>query len=1127
MADDFKFELEETDLPDVDTARDYLSYEKEYTPEEAAPPKTWDANYLPSNIGPIRDMMTIVRGDAVDDWDDDELQEKYLETMRGFEVGNVLTTTRFFQGMIGSDKDKLQKIGRGIQVYDNMGSAFGEGATGSDKLQAVGDFAQGLILDPANLLGLGLGKLFTGAGAKVAATGARIAAVKALKEGGEQAGKDVFQAALKEAGEKTVAGITQRAAATEATKGIRRLGTKTALKDAGITIAADTAVAVGTELVYQDVRTTTGVQDEMNYSHVALAALGTMALGGVAYSSNLFKGSSGWNPAVRNLNEEADTGAVLRAIIDVAETDSWKSKVARGTQLKDMDAEYWIDLMDNMLPAMEREGYVWVRRSDDDKVSNWLADVMKSAEPEDARIFAKEWSEATGIELPSLDEKGLDFFADSFANKMNESARTMSKASEVARRLGKDNATVGDMLEDAVNGGTDAVGAVPFTRFSPENMWAVSSTKVSKAQNNIIRLIVSNLSTTRLNLVGYGASAGMNVVSDISQAILYHGPQAALYRTLGKTADADEAWKIAKAHVSSQVQRAKNMVDPNTTYDQFLAYQQMRPQQLRELTSVLQGGIEDPSQIAKYYGLKPTDTVAGAKMDKVVDMIQQVNFVQAQDVYTKSQEFLAQLDKKVRIAFDRPLQEVLADPNLRTLMSSKQWAKAEAEAVWETQRAIYSASYKRMGGEFGRGAAFIEDFRNIPYIGLTIPFGRFFNNVVATTMDASGLSLAGKLAGYYPNRSFQDLATRATVTWTAVSMLADKENEYIDRGLGVFESENSKGEVVDNRYTYPLSLYKGLSRLVAYHRKGEEPPANVLEEMKQDLAVWKTMSEVFTGEGEVPPNVAKQFRQYSIGQLTRDLAEANEDIIRLFDEILGSSPDDKVGTDLLSLFASPIVSAISGGTRFLEPLSMIKKAADGMDMKQLDPKDGNKLFNDAFRYLDAFGISTSNVEKIDTVSGARVPQLDKYFGDRSSKLTNIERVLNLVGIDQWSMDERKENIAANNIFAKYHNSFLDQKASELMALDKFRNGDLEMKTQLWSDVKTVAREHTKAFMALKGGDTAIYQKTIDIWKGHSADAIARAMQDVAPDKEMSDLSMNELEILDSYLKSRADFLRLQ
>jgi len=810
----------------------YQEYIQKNEPEEKKP---WDREYLSRNIATVRDTMRAVRGDITNDWDDEELQEKYLETMRAFESGNSVATLRFLQGMVGADDEQLRTIGEGIKLFDEMPSVFGGGATLNEKAQAVGDYAQSMILDPANLLGLGLGKLVTGAGARTVGTAAKLAGVRALKSGGQKAADAAFKRAVTEAGTKTTQNIAERTAKQAATKGLKRLGTKEALKDAGVALATDTGVALSVETARQVIRRDTGAQDEFQVSDVAVTALATMMLGGAAWGTNLARGGSGWTPAVRSLNEEAEPGNILESIIKhVERSDTWKEKVARGTELEDLDGEYWIDLMDTMLPAMEREGYVWSRNSPEDKVSNWIADVIKSAEPEDARVFAREWSEKTGIELPTLDKAGLDFFADTFAFKMNQSARVMNRAGQIAKRLGKevDDVTMGDIVTDMVEG-TDAN---PFfkglSKKLPEGVQYLLR-KSSRIQNNIIRLIVSNLSTTRLNLVGYGASTALNSVSDVSQAILY-APAGYVGRLLGKEGG-DKALKTAKVLKDMQWQKAKNFLDPNTTLDQFLAYTQMRPRQLKELTSVLQGGIEDPNAVAKNFGVNPDDTIIGARLEQAVDLIQRFNFVQAQDVYTKSQEFLYHMDKKVRLAFDRPLQEMFADPDLRKLMADPRWAKAEAEAVYETQRAIYSQTFRRSGAELGRLAAFIEDFRNIPGLGLLIPFGRFFNNVLATTMDMSGLSLVTKAAGYNPNRNVGDLAARAAVSWTFVSMMAEQEREFIDRGLGVFESENPRGEVQDNRYTYPLSLYKGVARIVAYHRKGEEPPADVIEEIKLHL----------------------------------------------------------------------------------------------------------------------------------------------------------------------------------------------------------------------------------------------------------------------------------------------------
>ena len=1075
----------------------------------------WDPQYLAKNIGVVRDTMRAVRGGVVDDWDDEELQDKNLSTMRAFESGNSIATLRFLQGMNGADEETLSTIGQGIQLFDEMPSAFGEGATWADTRQALGDYTQSILSDPANLIGLGLGKLAVGAGAKAVGTAAKIAGVKAMKIGGEKAANTAFKAAVAEAGKKTVEGIARRTAETQAKKGLGKLTTKTALKDAGVALATDTFISVGIEAARQLVRSETGAQQDFELSQVALAALGTMVVGGAAWGSNLFRGSSGFTPTVRALNEEADTGNVLNAVLEMVETSGWKSKVEAGKKLDDLDTKYWVELLDTMLPAMEREGYVWVRTDADDKVSNFIADVLRTAEPEDAIQFAEDWTKKTGIELPTPGAGGLEDFANAFARKMNESAQVMNRTSQIARKLGIDEkgVTLGHLTEDMLEG----IDATPYF----QKIFKATAGKTSRGQNNIIRLIVSNLSTTRLNLVGYGASTTINSVSDVAQAVLYDvGGRVA--KVLGKMEPGEQAIRTAKVLRQMQSQKVRNLIDPNTTLDQFLAYTQMRPRQLRELTSVLQGGIEDPNAVAKNFGVRPGDTVLGSRADQVVEIIQGISFVQAQDVYTKSQEFVYHLDKKLRLAFNRPMADLMADPDLRKLMANPKWAKAEADAVYETQRAIYSQTFRRSSVELGRFAAFIEDFRNIPGLGLLIPFGRFFNNVLATTMDMSGLAIVAKaVGGYSPNRSMPDLIARAAVGWTGVSILADREDGYIDRGLGVFESENERGEIVDNRYTYPLSLFKGVARLIAHHRKGEEPPENVVQEMLQHLNVLGTIVDVVKGTGEVPPNVPGQIGEFAVGQLTRDLSEAGNDMMAVARSIL--SGED---SGLLKLIAAPGVAAISGATRFLEPVNIMAKIVQGANMSVMDPKDGNETFNKTFRYLDT-AFTTSDVVKYDAASGKRTPQADKFLADRSSKLTNTERVLNLVGINSWDINEYSDSAAANNMFVKYYHSFLEDRATKLMAMDKFRNGDLETKQYMWKSINDEARKRTKAFMEMKSGDAPTYKLIIDINNSHSRKDIAQAMEQIAPGMEMEDMNAAQMMLLKARLDNRDEFLRLK
>ena len=69
---------------------------------------------------------------------------------------------------------------------------------------------------------------------------------------------------------------------------------------------------------------------------------------------------------------------------------------------------------------------------------------------------------------------------------------------------------------------------------------------IAANQNRIIRLLVSNPSTSALNLVGWGAATGINSVVDIG-AGLAQLPVAATYKILGKDGQASEKLREASS----------------------------------------------------------------------------------------------------------------------------------------------------------------------------------------------------------------------------------------------------------------------------------------------------------------------------------------------------------------------------------------------------------------------------------------------------------------------------------------------------------------------------------------------------------------------------------------------------
>ena len=84
-----------------------------------------------------------------------------------------------------------------------------------------------------------------------------------------------------------------------------------------------------------------------------------------------------------------------------------------------------------------------------------------------------------------------------------------------------------------------------------------------------------------------------------------------------------------------------------------------------------------------------------------------MGLVKLQDSFTKSQEFVHQLDKNLRLSFNKSWSEFYTDPNAARLMNTAEYKTAVARASEETQRAIFSLSFKSRETTLGELAGLV------------------------------------------------------------------------------------------------------------------------------------------------------------------------------------------------------------------------------------------------------------------------------------------------------------------------------------------------------------------------------------------------------------------------------------
>ena len=1093
-------------------------------------------------FNPIQDYMVDRFGVHVKDMDREEVVEKFTNNMRGFAGGNSVRAINeiTYLNEVGEDEERLAKAGRAYEIFENLQSLTGETGLG-EKAEILWDYTRSAVLDPANVLGLGVGKTATGVGFKAGSQVALIAAKQAYKKqlakgATTEAAQQVAERVLRKQTSRVVAETNKQiakrqAAEKSATTFLQRMSTPTALKEAAIVGGFEAAMAAGTDYLYQDAMLRTKVQDEYNTFQTGLSAVVGLVAGGLSGAlSNVGTGKSGLLPPEPLKTSTKGSKSISKVVNQVpagtppvgptVPPGNWLKDIAKGKELKDQDTEFFITMLlgndekglKGLAQILVEDGYVWKRRTPDDKVSNWIGDIIKNSDPQDAKQFLDDFTKATGIKMNDGKKLTIEGFADTFKRKMSDSGKVLNSVSQVAKVLGRDPKaiTIEDYAQFVMGGG------VP----TPQNVTGAASNKIGKAvgdfisrdlpdfQNNIIRLMVSNLSTTALNVTGYAAATGLNTATDITRAVLMGG-NAGIYMAI-KPKEAKAMGIEALSLLQNQVTKARNTLDPNTTYETFLQYAQQRPEAMRQLTAVLPGGIESLDKLAK--GFDPNTPLLTLQANQAVDVIQRLSLVSAQDGYTKAIEFTTQMDKLLRRSEDKggfgmSWNEFFALPDHQSKMVSERYAKLEAQAVDETLRAVFSKSFKGRGF-VGEVAGMIEDARNLPGIGLLVPFGRFFNNTVAFAYQttAFGPLLSKSIGLGDTSKPLSELTARGLVTWALIYELIQREMGYIDQGLGWSEEiDEETGEVVDERYEFPYGAYKAVARYFAHQFRGDD----------------------------VPKDLMLQFGDQFVGQLTRQLGEAGQGLNNIVSAILsdeGPGLAKVLGDSGGTIFSQ----AVSGITRPLEPLNVIAGLARDEEFYVPDRKQGTAWVNNSLRYMDqAIGLVTGEnlaPPKQTAAEGQPRVQASKLVSTtRGSRLTNTERVMNEIGKPTFLANMASQSEAADNRYNEIFHEIVEDQAGLLFKSKDFREGTLEYKQMMVTKMVTEARKATLGYMgrvASNNGDRAL-MKMINISRAYPKLKVQRTLEDLGFDRGIDQLSEDELDTLDNALKFREEFISKQ
>ena len=1023
------------------------------------------------------------------DYSREEIRDAYVNSMRGFNAGNSVDVVQEMSYLYRGEGEELTQrrntAAGAYDLWDSLDGAFSGSNTFGQKLDAVGDYAKAIILDPVNIVSLGFGK--------AAAAGATRAGTQGLKVLAQQAGKTAIKEATKR-GLSTAAArqegriAAQRAlqASMKSTEGVA-IARRGGIADVLGTGASDVATGIGVDAGIQKVDRMVGRQDEYSLGQGAIAGLGGVVGAGIAGAMLSRQGTSGLANTTTSFARSNETieaatkrflddqgkinAAAVADELDVKKAQSalkefltpFQEYVEQGRFLnesQDPASELYEMATTESFLQFTREALVKggipidrLAASQGQRRSGWLIDVIED--------------ESFPNELYDDLQAALDTYLDrvpggnqvKLGSWLRENALQASEAGKTLRAQRMAYDLVKTMKEDPtkLTGGKALFQALGDEAPTEE----VKEGLISKFQHTYIRMLVTNPATTALNVMGWGQASALQSLSDTTRGLLYGG-NAVLNGLVGRQEGYAKFAKKATLMAGLQRQKFRNLADPFGTRDEVLDYLTYRPDAQDAMFRYLAGGVES-KDIMDELNLIPGETLNRSGLKKAFDGLQSAYGVSAQDMLTKTQEFAYALDKNIRLKYGMSWSDFMAKDDIATiLMDPKKsnftdYLEVEAGAVEAALGNVYARKFGPKPGDpksmlkFVAGT--IEDMRNVPILGALVPFGQFFNNTVSFMYDYTGanLVLSPFLKGFkqFAKDDPMELLTKAAVGWSAFTWATSQEISNLEDGLAWHESRGPDGTVVTRMYDYPLSFWKMAGRIGAHLERDQAIPPGLLEDFLQKFAG----QDVFQNLGEAGSGVLASIEAIASGE-SGEMSKA-------------------VGTAL----GGSVAMYASGMTRFVDPVNTALAFAEGENYIQPTRNIGNKQLNNALRYTDQIFDMLVGLENIPGTEGYRVEQefattdrdtgaaMERVFGVRTvSPHSSIQRLFNDVGRPQWQTEMRVGNAEAQNVINEYVFPYLEVRSNELFENGRWEKMDLTTKQEALNKLLGLARDDVRDMM---------------------------------------------------------------
>ena len=1139
-----------------------------------------EMTYTPSTVleddkamNVIRTYMKDFEGIRKGDMSDKELVDSYVNRMRGFAAGQSVITVGEMLQLRKADKDKTANAGQAYSLFDKFSGVFSEDYTWGETADGLWDYARSIIVDPTNLIGLGVGKVVATAGAKGSSQLLKKIAMEAgkakveqeiKKKGVKSLGEQETKRIMSEAGRRAIEQEMKGAAVTTAVK-------SSAKKEILAATATDGVLALGVDYAYQSGMIMTGQQEHWSPFQSGLTAVGI--LGGGLLSGGLALSEKGIKAARSKLGEKSLTlneklyGVDLKKVVakeqakklkpnkqkvvnsveklldsfnksDFAEEiteatgdTTWMQRISDDTS-GDLESSMYFNKFFRyfLLGDDEKgiEGFAKIivdngirfpgARYKGDNVTSFVADIMEYMPEDILKDINKSISKnmpKLGKQYENLDAKQLGTL---FSIQQSRAGSNLQISSEIAKRIGVQvsdtfDPKTGKLIEGEQT--TDLKFSEYLDDINPEiergKLTGKGARNISYYQNLTIQAIVSNPATTALNIIGTTYRGGMDSLADMARGVLY-----STVGLKGLVTGDKEMLNKGLNLIRMQGRRVANLVSPDATREQALSYLSMRPEVEDKLFRYLSGGVDNKA-LMKEFGIDPAERFDVRFAEKYKNFFQKIYAVRFQDEFFKMQNFMYYLDKNIREEYGQTYQQFLdqGSESLADIITSQKYRALEAKALDETADSVFAKSFSarktRTRDPISFLATGIEEIRKVPIVGITVPFGQFFNGTVNFMSDYTGAKFlmrnfsAVKNALYKnPDGITMDQYTesmaRMAVGWTAMWYMSDNEMSYIKQGLSWKEERESDGSVQSKEYDFPESFFKMGARLIAYKRLGEEAPSELLNQAAETFSYQALLR--------------------TLGQKFDDISKASKDLIDL-----ESIPE--LGGDIAQIFGSVGSSFVSGATRPLDPINQLVGIATDGD--QIDRRQGSKNFNNSLRYvdqittpiLDYIGMTDSEVKESATTSDKSMT-LGRLLGYRENVAQSAtQKMFNSIEKPEWRTGIYTDAAKADNRVNKIIAPILEREAEIVLNRKNYKNLKLKDKQKLVRDAISKAKK--KALQTLKVSNIVEdrhLQRVFSLYNSYSNKDIDDALKEKGLEgKDLMDLNTGQLDLLKSFMKT--------